>query len=200
MVSAPPRAMTDGALSFSSSTIRCASLGPTPFALRTDAQSPSAIARPSPSGPSVLRIASDTLAPTPWTDVSSRCHSLSSMVGNPNSCKRSSRTTSSVYSAAACPTGGSPAAVRSLTCTMYPTPRTSRARCRMTPAIRPIMPRPAWAWRPAATVPADDGRDRWRWPVHPPRPRCRRPPRATGCGPCAGPAPCPRAPRPRRSS
>ena len=52
------------------------------------------------------------------TLVSSRCHSFSSSDETPNRCNRSSRTSSSVYSAAACPTGGSAAAVRSLTWTI----------------------------------------------------------------------------------
>ena len=45
-VSAPPMAMTPGALSFSSSTIRCASFGPTPGARRIAPASASAMARP----------------------------------------------------------------------------------------------------------------------------------------------------------
>ena len=42
------------------------------------------------------RVAIEALAPTPCTVINSLCHSFSSMVGKPKSCKRSSRTSSSV--------------------------------------------------------------------------------------------------------
>ena len=51
---------------------------------------------PPPRSPSVPRIASAALAPTPCTVISSRCHSRSASVRKPMSCSRSSRTRSSV--------------------------------------------------------------------------------------------------------
>ena len=91
-----PIAMTAGALARSSSTTRCASFGPTPGAARIALASPSDSARATPSGPSVPRIASAALAPTPCTVTSSRCHSRSASVRKPMSCIRSSRTSRSV--------------------------------------------------------------------------------------------------------
>ena len=64
---AAPIAITAGALARSSSTTRCAIFGPIPGAARIALTSPSDSARATPSGPSVPRIASAALAPTPCT-------------------------------------------------------------------------------------------------------------------------------------
>jgi len=93
---AVPIAITAGALSFNSLTTRCAVLAPTPLAAVIALQSPMAMARLTPSGPSAPRIASAAFAPTPCTLISRRCHSFSASVGNPKSCNRSSRTRRSV--------------------------------------------------------------------------------------------------------
>ena len=76
-------AISAGALSFSSFAMRSASFGPTPGALRSALLSFSAMARDTPSGPKRPRMASDAFAPTPCTEVSTRCHSFSSRLGKP---------------------------------------------------------------------------------------------------------------------
>ena len=94
---APPIiAITPGALSFNSITTLWAVLGPTPLAAFKALQSPSAIARLTPSGPKAPKIESDAFAPIPCTDINKRCHSFSTNEVKPNSCSKSSLTSKSV--------------------------------------------------------------------------------------------------------
>ena len=91
------------ALSFSSLTMRWASLGPTPWARAIIALSPLATARWSSSMVSAERMASATRAPTPWTEVSSRNQSRSAAVAKPTSRIESSATSISVWSTTSSP-------------------------------------------------------------------------------------------------